>query len=146
MGKVVYRTAIPQLIKALHEGAKQGVHDVADAVQGRATQDCPTDSGFMQGTAYQLSSEGATGDTTAGSSGGGYTAEPPEAPSDDLAVLIAYSAYYALFVHEGHHTRSGSMVAGIPWFLAAVNAITPKAAGIFTQALTAAIADVALPE
>lgn len=47
-------------------------------------------------------------------------------PAGDLGRRVAFTTDYALYVHEGHHTRSGSFVPGRPFLTRAVEQVRPQ--------------------
>ncbi len=78
------------LADRLEREAPEVVTKVTADIHGTAVNDSPYDTGNLAGT-HQMDIAGLQG-------------------------MITVEAFYGLFVHEGHRTRSGGYVAGRPWF------------------------------
>jgi hypothetical protein len=135
---MTYKTKIPDLIRAIHTGSVEGVKAVGAQIGQAADARVPVDTGALKDSRYELTSAGSNRKAV-DDPDGRYTVTPSTPPANDLGVVIAYSAYYGMFVHEGHHTRSGSMVAGRPWMLEAFQWETGQAGNTFSRSLGQAI-------
>lgn len=135
---MTYKTKIPDLIRAIHAGSVEGVKAVGVQIGQAADARVPVDKGVLKDSRYTLTSAGSDRKAV-DDPDGRYTVTPSSPPATDLGVVIAYSAFYGMFVHEGHHTRSGSMVAGRPWMLEAFQWETGQAGNTFSRELGRAI-------
>lgn len=135
---MTYKTKIPDLIQAIHTGSVEGVKAVGVQLGQAADARVPVDKGVLRDSRYMLASAGGNRKAV-DDPDGRYSVTPATPPANDLGVVVAYSAFYGMFVHEGHHTRSGSMVAGRPWFLEAFQFETGQAGNAFSNQLGKAI-------
>lgn len=80
---------------------------LADRLESEAVQIAPKVGGDVHGTAV------ANSPFDTGNLAGSHVLVIEQ---DGSMAIITVEAFYGLYVHEGHHTRSGSYVAGRPWF------------------------------
>lgn len=129
----------PQLIQALHEGAKVGVRVVAKVVRDEASQTCPYDTGFLAASHYYVASDVSTYNQAVNKADRqaerDVLSEVP-LPERQTEAVVAVAAPYGIYVHEG--TRH---VSGRPWLAQAANGSRDRVLKATGDALTHAIKD-----
>ena len=71
--------------------------------------------GFMLSSVYAATTSESTYGNAIEPPGDAYLL-PEETPADDQQGVVGVAANYAIFVNDGHHTRSGSYVSARPFF------------------------------
>lgn len=119
---------IPDLLTAIHEGAKKAVAKAALDCEAKAKQNAPVDTGYMRNSVYAvtpLSSDYHSGDKSL-----------PEVdkPADDLTAIVAVGASYSDFVEHG--TR---FMPAQPFLTPAADSVRGSLAQTFAALLAAEI-------
>lgn len=128
----------PQIIQALHEGAKVAVRQVAQQVTQEANGSAPYATGALAASGYWVASDFSNYGQAVGASSGANDAVEhlPEVdhPSSDTAATIAYAVNYAVYVHEG--TRH---MGGRPWLAQAAEGARGRVTDTVASVIQAAM-------
>lgn len=99
---------------AVAEVVRDEVFFCADAIKEQIEANGQVVTGFMRDSVYAATvSESTYGNATP--SGDAYLL-PEQTPANDQQGVVGVAANYAIYVNDGHHTRSGSYVPAAPFF------------------------------
>jgi hypothetical protein len=104
---------IPEVIVGLQAAVNAGLSLWAQAVITLAQAQCPVETGTLRDSAYSQVEAGG--------------------------VTLGFSAPYAAYVDQGHHTRSGSWVPANPFFSSAIQALQDQVGPMCAPAIQALV-------
>jgi hypothetical protein len=128
MTLVVVRDRIPELRAKLTAAGELGLDKITSEIEQQADAAAPTRTGGLRASRFRIT--GLTDEF--GSAVGALMSRNPKATAisnpgrPGHGAVVGFAAGYARAVNDGHHTRSGSFVAGRPFFTSAVEANREK--------------------
>lgn len=108
---------LPSLIGKFGEAANLGLDAWSAETVQQGKSEAPVDTGGLRNSGYRISK---VTNTYAEAATAFHAANPKaeasaEPPVPNLEAVVGFAAGYALPVHEGHHTASGSFVPANPF-------------------------------
>lgn len=118
----------PELLAAIHEGARKAVKKAAFDVEARAKQNAPVDTGYMRNALYTVTTDGSN------YTSGDKTLPQVPVPSDDLTAIVAAGASYSEYVENG--TR---FAPAQPFLMPAADSVKGSLTKVFAALMAAEI-------
>ena len=108
-----------RIAAALKPSAAEVVRDevffCADAIKAQIQANGQVVTGFMYDSVYAATTSESTYGQATPPTDDVYLL-PEQVPENDQQGVVGVAANYAIFVNDGHHTRSGSYVPAAPFF------------------------------
>ncbi len=134
-GQSLVYNHLPQIIAGLRDATLLGLDHAAATLEQEAAAEAPVLSGALRASHYRITPvhDGYDAAVGAMTSANPKAMESGRPPVEGDTAIVGFAAHYAVYVHDGHHTRSGSWVPGQPFLLEPAQRMQGELAGIVMQ-------------